>query len=415
MAVLVLGTLLAWGYLLEPAWQGERILGESNHFWAWMLSLSGVMGLLTGWAFQSFKAAWLLWGISVLTLALTLALLGVGLGRDFLYPEATWSDSGVDAALLTLSFWVLWMLGLSNGIHLTLTWLREMARGQYHFEALATAMRLNWGPIVLSNLTTSLGFALAAYANPQLEGLAWMIGVGALVSLWVLLSVYPWLGLRLRLAFRVGETQDREGGLWMLKFLQQWPRLARSARWGAWLATAGVLGVLGTVQFAPWGWLEVWLMLGFSGLLLWGYWHTWRLAWAVISVLAMVMVWCLAWVIGLQTWAPHWFVLTDPVSLLILLPFGLLLDDAIHYYTRVRRAQNLGIYPHPQQWHRYALSSVGRGIWMTTWVSIVGWLLLAFWTGQALYSVAWISLSGLLMMAFVLLVWHPARAIADKT
>ena len=66
----------------------------------------------------------------------------------------------------------------------------------------------------------------------------------------------------------------------------------------------------------------------------------------------------------------------QPVSLLLLMvPMGLIVDDGIHFFSRYVRAKR-GIFSDSSTAVRYAMASVGRPIWITSWIVMIGLVVL---------------------------------------
>ncbi|MDR9497735.1 MAG: hypothetical protein RI556_01045 [Hydrogenovibrio sp.] len=401
-AVVAVGLLLGLGHLLDShsPWLS---LWQSPH-WGWWLAVFGVTFAVSAWSLDSWKAAGLLFGITLLVMLTT--LVGVGL----LVPDlSTEASTGLQTQNLSamLAWVVVWMMALSNGLHIIMTWLREMARGLYQHDALAEALKLTIGPVALSNLTTALGFAAAAWVAPTLADMAWAVGLAAAVSVLLYLTLFPWWGMRGQMPFRVGHTADRHGLVRLTRWMQAWPRVFYWLGWGVWGLSLFWVVWLFEALFAL---TAVWGLLLASGLLLWAYWQSLRLSLQVVATVAVSLVWVLAAVTGWQAWQGSNLGL--PLAMLFVIPMGMILDDAVHYYTRYRRAQQTTLLNTAEACHRYALSSVGRPIWVTSLVLISGLGILAL-TGDALMmSLSVVTVSGLAITAYQLLLWQPAQAMA---
>jgi multidrug efflux pump subunit AcrB len=413
-AVVAVALLLGLGHLLDShsPWLS---LWQSPH-WGWWLAVFGVTFGVSAWALDSLKAAGLLFGVTLLVMLIT--LVGVGLlvpevsSASFLVSTkaSTAAQTHNQPALLAMLAWVVaWMMALSNGLHIIMTWLREMARGLYQHDALVEALKLTIGPVALSNLTTALGFAAAAWVVPALSGMAWVVGLAAAVSVLLYLTLFPWWGMRGQMPFRVGHTADRHGLARLTRWMQNWPWLFRWLGWGLWGVSLFWVVWLFDLLFAL---TAVWGLLLVSGVLLWGYWQSLRLSLQVVATVAVSLVWILAAVTGWQAWQG-----TDlglPLALLFVIPMGMILDDAVHYYSRYRRARQTTLLNTQESCHRYALSSVGRPIWVTSLVLVSGLGVLALTGDSLMVSLALVTISGLVITAYQLLLWQPAQAIARK-
>lgn len=197
-----LGLLIAVLFygLLDFAWN------SLNPIFLPLLVATVLMSSLLAWLADSMRTAVMQFGLSWLILFSTFATLG--------WLDIRLNDSGLLALLV-----VVIMLS-TNLIHQLNTVLREMARGLFQFDAVAEALKLNFTPIFLSNLTTSLGFIFAAWFNPEHLQMAWVVSIGALLSLFFSITLLPLLLLSYFLEFRVGNTQDRKGFRHWIEFLQ---------------------------------------------------------------------------------------------------------------------------------------------------------------------------------------------------
>ncbi|WP_153003495.1 hypothetical protein [Thiomicrospira sp. WB1] len=379
-------------------------LWQAPHWSTWLMVVA-LTGVVCAVALESVKVTLLLMGMTAMVMLITLA--GVGLLRPA--PLAVGGVAAHAELPAVLAWVVVWMMVMSNGIHIVMTWLREMARGLYQHDALAEALQLTFGPVALSNLTTALGFVAAAALAPELVDLAWVVSVAAGVALVAYLSLFPWLGMRTALPFRVGNTNDRHGLMRLTRWMQRYPRGFQALGWGMTLISLVWLLWLFDSLFAG---QAVWGLLLVSGLLLWGYWRSLRLALNVVMTVAVSLLWLMAAVQLVQPWQPGWAI--SDLGVLFVIPMGMILDDAIHYYTRYRRAERQTVLTTQEACHRYALSSVGRPIWVTSLVLMVGLSVLALGGHAWTQAVALVSICGLLITAYQLLIWQPARSMAKR-
>ncbi len=126
-----------------------------------------------------------------------------------------------------LALVVVMALMMSNLVHVLSTLLREMARASFQHDAIAEALSLNAMPVLLTNVTTTFGFVVAAWFEPRFADMAWIVGLGALVSYLTLMSWTPAILLKWFLEFRVGHYDDRHGFVELAEKFQRYPNAVR--------------------------------------------------------------------------------------------------------------------------------------------------------------------------------------------
>ncbi|MDG6772879.1 MMPL family transporter [Thiomicrorhabdus sp. ZW0627] len=376
---------VVWGGLSLLIAAGAMNLQQqvSAESWGLLLLAIVLMGAAVAKFLDSMKTALLQVGLSLYILAISLGALG-------------WLGKSLDANSL-LGLVVLVTIMTSNLIHILSTLLREMARGLFQFDAVAEALKLNNSPIFLSNFTSMLGFAFAAWYEPELAGMAWIVGIGALMSYLATLTLLPMILLSWLLEFRVGNSDDRYGYVSVVKWMKASPNKVK--------AITGLFAVL----FAVLLWLQNEALPSFNGL------------WGVVSLLLVLftLFWkdvklsllntlsnLLALVCSILV-----FVLLTPESslslLLVMMPMGLIVDDGIHFFSRYVRAKQ-GLFSDPESAVRYSMASVGRPIWMTSWIMMLGMAVLLF-SGQTLVQQASLmTMAALVIATFITLFLVPA-------
>ncbi len=352
------------------------------------------MSLVAAWLMQSIKTALLMLLFSFGILLMVTGALG-WLGMPL---------EGKDG-LASLAFLVVVTMLISNLVHLLTGLHREMARGQFQHDALSEALQLNFQPVVLSNVTTAVSFIVAAWFEPSLREMAWIVGLGALFSLWVSGSWLPWILLNWLIECRVGEPKDRHGLGGVVNFLKLHPRISRFI--------FGIGMLLGGV--ALW-WIlprlhgqEVWhQLLGvFFGLTLLLA-IVWKSVWYALlnmvlgmySIVIVATIWILWQDETLQAW-------------MLVVPLGLIVDDGIHFFVRYLRAKR-GFFQQPEQAIRFTLVSIGRPIWVTSILLIVGVGVLLFSDNILIQKESFMVISSLLVMTWVVLNWVPAIIISKS-
>lgn len=357
----------------------------------WWLASVAVLVPLMAWLFDTRRAALLQGGLSLGILLLMLGLLG-------------WFGIAMQVRDLMFGGVVVLTMLTSNLVHVLGTVLREMARGQFQDDAVAEALKHNAAPILLANLTTLIGFWIVAWWSPAFTAMAWVVTAGALMSLWVTLTWLPWILLRYRLEFRVGHYSDRHGFSRLVRWMRAHPRLTR------WLGVAGLVVLLVANGIVLWKALasvsSILLMLAVVWLLLWLAWQQ-----AIMPTTAVLMNW-----LAVSLVAALLLVIGLPVSAMaMIVPLGLVIDDAIHFFTRMVRASRMGVFDTAELRIRFALGSVGRTIWMTSLLVSAALLPLWFSGDSLLQQTIVVTVLALFVATWLLIVWYPAFLISkDK-
>ena len=340
MAWLLMSGLVLSGmaYLDFSPLQGDLIL----------LSISLlVMSLVVGYLLESPKVALLQLGLSIYIVLMTFGGLG-------------WLGYGLTQESL-LGLVVLITLMSSNLVHILSTLLREMARGLFQYDAVAEALKLNTSPIFLSNLTTALGFILAAWVDSSYSSLAWLVVSGVLFSFLITISWLPMVLLNWLLEFRVGNPADRHG----LTFLANW--LLKNPLYRILIIGLGLLlGVL--LIFLNYELLSefeqlLWLV-GIFGFLFLLFWQSLSMALMNLIINFIALLTAISFFV-LLTGETKWALLVWMV------PLGIIVDDGIHFFSRYARAKYT-VFSDPKSAVIFALASVGRPIWITSWVLFSG-------------------------------------------
>jgi len=353
-----------------------------------------VMVVLAAWLLSSVRTALLMGLLSGLVLTMVTGALG-------------WAHSGQFekvSALSSLAFLVVVSMMMSNFVHLLTGLHREMARGQFQHDALSEALQMNMQPILLSNVTTAISFAVAAWFDPELKTIAWIVGLGALFSLWVSFTWLPWLLLNWFIECRVGEPKDRYGLVVIVEWLQQHATLRRLlAVGGAGLGILALWMVFSQMEMVK----SLWVQIGgaFFGLtlLLALVWQSLKYAvlntflglYSVLVVAAVILVWTEK---PLAAW-------------MLVVPLGLIIDDGIHFFVRFLRAKR-GFFQQNAQAIRFTLVSIGRPIWVTSLLLLAGMSVLALSSNPMIQLESWVVILSILVMTFAVLYWLPAWVIS---
>ncbi len=358
--------------------------------WGLLFGSIVLMSVAMAKLLDSIKAAMLQFGLSLYILLMTLGATG-------------WLGYAVDESSL-LGLVVLMTVMTSNLVHVLSTLLREMARGLFQFDAVAEALKFNSSPIFLANLTTALGFVFAAWYEADLTAMAWIVGMGVLVSYLTTLSWLPLILLSWLLEFRVGHSADRYGYAFVAQWMQRSPGLVKLI-----LLMFGV-GFLALLWFTQTSLLPIleqmgWMLL-FMGVLFMLFWKRFKLALTntVANLLALTLTLAVFTLL----------VKAEPLSLLlVMVPMGLIVDDGIHFFSRYVRAQQ-SVFSDPPSQVRYAMASVGRPIWMTSWIVMIGLLVLLFSPQLQIQQASLITMVSLVFATLVILFIIPAFLVRQK-
>lgn len=293
----------------------------------------------------------------------------------------------------------------SNLVHILSSLLREMARGLFQYDAMAEALKSNAMPIFLSNITTALGFIFAAWFDATLTELAIIVSLGVAISY---LSAMTWLPLFLLswlLEFRVGNSADRHGFSFVSKGLIKYRWLGNGLLW---LSLAGGLVLVlfngfYQPQFQPQFQELLWLLAAFL-ILFMLFWQSLKLA--LINVLVNLFA-LLITLTGFMLFVD----LGSMSLLLIMVPFGLIVDDGIHFFSRYVRAQH-SLFTDAHSAVRFSMASVGRPIWITSWVLFIGLAAVAFSQNELVQLASLITLLALFISTFLILLVVPAILIS---
>ena len=351
--------------------------------WGLLLGSIVLMSLAMAKLLDSLKAAVLQLGLSFYILAMTLGALGwLGLVLD-------------EKAMLGLV--ILMTVMTSNLVHILSTLLREMSRGLFQYDAVAEALKFNSSPIFLANFTTLLGFAFAAWYEPELATMAWIVGIGVAISYFTTLSWLPLILLKWLLEFRVGSHADRYGYAFVATWMQNSPGLLKLVLV---LFTVGFVGLLWSAQGLLPLLNELAGMLIFMGVLFMLFWKSLTLAIAntLANLLALTLTVAVFYLLSANA----------SISLLLLMvPMGLIVDDGIHFFSRYVRAKQ-GLFSDSTSAVRYAMASVGRPIWMTSWIVMIGLMVLLFSPQAAVQQASFITMISLVFATVIILFIIPA-------
>ena len=339
---------------------------------------------------ESIKIGLLQLGLSIYSLVISLGFLG-------------WYDYQLKGESI-LGLVVLLTLFTSNLIHMLSTLSREMARGLFQYDAIAEALKLNTSPVFLSNLTTALGFLLLGWVEPQYQSMATAVALGALISFLMTLSLLPWVLLSWLLEFRVGNTSDRHG----LKSIVQFLKARQGARKlivitailiGAWLIASNIVLL---TQFT-----EFFFLLVVFAVLFWLSWQSLGIALVnlVVNFLALLVS------IGLFVTL---FAEIEWLRLIWVIPLGIIVDDGIHFFSRYARAK-YSVFSDPESAVTFAMASVGRPIWITSWVLLVALAVLLLSGNVLVVEAALLTMISLVVATIMILFIIPALVMSQQS
>lgn len=366
-----------------------------------LLLAATLISALFAWQAESLKSGVIHFGLLCLTLFLTLGASG-------------WLSIELDSLTL-FSLIVVLTVVTANFTHLLSTLHKEMARGLFQFDALAEAISLNHSPIFLSNLTTALGVYLLAYFVPAFESMAVVLSLGGLISYLLTLSVFPLILLGWFLEFRVGNTRDRNS---FFRWFNLLDRLANKR-----LLKPLLLAMLSLIYVVAFGFLmaassafavleqTLYFALVFAGL----FWLWWRnVRWMLISV--GFMLWVATLAVSMIIWSMDNASFAEVVAqlnrlqlsyvdyllLLMLAPIGIVVDDQIHFFSRLSRAR-VKVFAVGDDAVKFAMLSVGRPIFITSIILFLAMSLIFFLGGQMVTYIALSVMISVFLVTFIVL------------
>jgi len=357
-----------------------------------MLLFTGllVISISVGLFLESLKIGVLQFVMSVYVLAMTLGCF-------------SWLALTLNAESV-LGLMVLITVLSSNLVYVSTSLSKEMARGLFQFDALAEALKLNVSPILLSNLTTALGFVFVAYAEPDLVPLSALVSIGVFISLLTILSWLPWLLLNWLLEFRVGGTKDRHGLASVATFL------AGSAFTRVATLLAGLSITITLLLFNRVAWVHLhnmaWLLLAFSVVFLL-FWQSLKITLLNLALNIVGLMLAVSLFLFFYQDSP-W------VWLLWVVPIGIVIDDGVHFFSRFLRAKR-GVFNDNKSAVIYSMASVGRPIWITSWALLMALVVLSFAQSDLVIQASVLTMITLVLTTLLVLWVLPALLLSKNS
>ena len=199
----------------------------------------------------------------------------------------------------------------------------------------------------------------------------------------------------------MGNSADRHGFSFVAKGLVE-NRLLRN--WLLWLSVGLMIGLTAFNWFYQPQFKDLfWLVTAFLILFVL-FWQSLKLA------LINVLVNLLALLITLNGFML--FVDLGNMSLLLMMvPLGLIIDDGIHFFSRYVRAQQ-SVFTDAESAVRFSMATIGRPIWVTSWVLFIGLAVLVFSQNELVQLASLITLFALIIATFLILLIVPAVLIS---
>lgn len=338
---------------------------------------------------DSVKSGVLLLGFSLYVVLMTLGLLG-------------WL--GIQSDTSSVLAWVVVMtMMMSHLIHFMAALLRAMARGSFQHDAIAEALNQTHQPILLSSLTTIIGFSVAAYFSNEYSSMALTVALGVVFSYLVVLTWLPWVLLNWLLEFRVGQYEDRHGLSNIAAYLDAHQVIRKSV---VWLASG--LAIWALIQlFSHFDAMKAVLVMILSSFVLLLF------VWKDLKVsLVATLIGCLS-VIVMMSPMQVLHAISNVSPMVLVVPMGIVLDDVVHFFSRYLKAEQSFFSKHEDK-TRFALASVGRSIWLTSQLLVVGLLILLFSDSRAVQQASLMTILSILLVSFLLLTVMPAMASFNK-
>jgi len=112
------------------------------------------------------------------------AFAAMGLVMGWFGVKLTPPSSGAPTIILTIA--------VADSIHILVTMLVQMRKGMTKHEAIIESLRVNWGPVFLTSVTTAIGFASLNFSDaPPFRDLGNTAAVGALIAWALSVSFLP--------------------------------------------------------------------------------------------------------------------------------------------------------------------------------------------------------------------------------
>ena len=199
----------------------------------------------------------------------------------------------------------------------------------------------------------------------------------------------------------MGNSADRHGFSFVANGLVE-NRLLRN--WLLWLSVGLMIGLTAFNWFYQPQFKDLfWLVTAFLILFVL-FWQSLKLA------LINVLVNLLALLITLNGFML--FVDLGNMSLLLMMvPLGLIIDDGIHFFSRYVRAQQ-SVFTDAESAVRFSMATIGRPIWVTSWVLFIGLAVLVFSQNELVQLASLITLFALIIATFLILLIVPAVLIS---
>lgn len=119
-------------------------------------------------------------------------------------------------------------LAVADCVHLLSTWMHEMRLGSDKKEAMVESLRINFGPIFLTSITTAIGFLTLNFSDaPPFRDLGNISAMGVMAAYLLSITLLP--ALATVLPSKVKKTQTKDPGFKMMSVLAEWVIAKRKA------------------------------------------------------------------------------------------------------------------------------------------------------------------------------------------
>jgi predicted RND superfamily exporter protein len=123
---------------------------------------------------------------SVAAIIVVLLSVGASMGSMFYFFGVELTPISAQAPTIILT------VAIADSIHLLVTMVKEMARGHTRQQAVIESMRINFQPVMLTSLTTAIGFLSLNYSDaPPFRDLGNMAALGAVLALVFSITLLP--------------------------------------------------------------------------------------------------------------------------------------------------------------------------------------------------------------------------------
>lgn len=137
---------------------------------------------------------------------------------------------------------ILMTMAVADTVHLMVTFLHNMRRGQDKHDAMLGSLRVNFQPIFITSITTAIGFLSMNFSDvPPFHDLGNVVAMGVMFAFVLSVTVLPAMMMLLPVRVKVQEESDN---VMMARFSQGVVRRRQSLFWGMGLLAVVIMTFL---------------------------------------------------------------------------------------------------------------------------------------------------------------------------